>query len=121
AAFLSANPTLLEPWQKVDIRVSTEYMAPLNRIINQKRGRVLEVIPSASGNNMQIIAEIPVAESFDLSNEIRSATAGKALWGAQFSHWAPVPPALLNDLIMKIRSRKGLPQVLPKPEDYIEA
>jgi len=121
AAFLSANPTLLEPWQKVDIRVTTEYMAPLNRIINQKRGRVLEVIPSASGNNMQIIAEIPVAESFDLSNEIRSATAGKALWGAQFSHWAPVPPAMLNDLIMKIRSRKGLPQVLPKPEDYIEA
>jgi len=121
AAFLAANPTLLEPWQKVDIRVGTEYMAPLNRIINQKRGRVLEVIPSASGNNMQIIAEIPVAESFDLSNEIRSATAGRALWGAQFSHWAPVPPALLNDLIMKIRSRKGLPQVLPKPEDYIEA
>jgi len=121
AAFLTANPTLLEPWQKVDIRVSTEYMAPLNRIMNQKRGRVLEVIPSASGNNMQIIAEIPVSESFDLSNEIRSATAGKALWGAQFSHWAPVPPSLLNDLILKIRSRKGLPQVIPKPEDYIEA
>jgi len=65
-----------------------------------------------------IRGEIPVIESFTLSDELRSAASGKVFWSLQFHRWAPVPESMLIDLIMKIRERKGLPKEIPKPEDY---
>ncbi|MCE4620805.1 MAG: hypothetical protein F7C33_07275, partial [Desulfurococcales archaeon] len=58
-------------------------------------------------------------ESFDLAAELRSATAGRAFWGVEFSRWAPVPDSMLPELIKKIRQRKGLPPNPPKVSDLI--
>ncbi len=117
AGMLSARPTLLEPLQKLDIRVPMDYMSAVTAVISRKRGRIVTV--TQSGPIARIIAEIPVAESFDLASELRGATAGKAFWGTEFSRWAPVPDSLLLDLVRKIRERKGLPPSPPKPEDFI--
>ncbi len=66
--------------------------------------------------------EIPVIESFNLSDELRSAASGRVFWSLQFSRWAPpVPESILTDLVMKVRERKGLPKEMPKVEDYINA
>ncbi len=118
AGMLTARPTLLEPLQKLDIRTPMDYMSNIIAIISKKRGRVIDVI-NISANNVRIIAEIPVAESFDLANELRSASAGRAFWGTEFSRWAPVPDSMLLDLVRKIRQREGLPPEPPKPEDFI--
>ncbi|MCD6428347.1 MAG: elongation factor EF-2, partial [Desulfurococcales archaeon] len=72
-----------------------------------------------SSNIVRILAEIPVAESMDLAEALRSATAGRASWGTEFSRWAPVPDSLLPELVRKIRERKGLKPEPPKPEDFI--
>jgi elongation factor 2 len=118
AAVLLANPTLLEPLLKLDIRIPPEYVSSINRISAQKRGRVVEV--NQLGGQMRMVLEIPVSETFNLSTELRSSTAGKAFWGLEFSRWAPVPQALLLPTIQKIRERKGLPKEVPKPEDLLE-
>jgi len=75
---------------------------------------------SQAGTVSKILAEIPVSETFDLASELRGATAGRAIWGTEFSRWGFVPDSLLTDLIMKIRERKGLPKKLPQPEDFVE-
>ncbi|HDI46240.1 MAG TPA: elongation factor EF-2, partial [Candidatus Methanomethylia archaeon] len=72
-----------------------------------------------SGQLMHVIAEIPVAETFDLSDQLRSATAGKAFWGTEFSRWAPLPESLMMETVRKIRQRKGLTPEPPKPEDFM--
>lgn len=118
AAALYANPTLLEPLLKLDIRIPAEYISSINRISSQKRGRVLEI--NQIGSQIRMIVEMPVSETFDLSTELRSATAGKAFWGTEFSRWAPVPNSLLSQTVQKIRERKGLPKDIPKPEDFLE-
>jgi elongation factor 2 len=56
-----------------------------------------------------IEGEISAAETFDLSETLRGATAGRAFWGLEFSHWAPVPGSMINQVIADIRKRKGLP------------
>jgi len=66
-----------------------------------------------------VMAEIPIAESFDLATELRGSTAGKAIWGTEFSRWAPVPDSMLEDLIKKIRERKGLPPRPPSVDDLL--
>ena len=117
AGMLTARPTLLEPIQKLDIRTPMDYVSNIAALLARKRGRILEV--QSLGVVARVIAEIPVAESFDLAGELRSATAGRAFWGTEFSRWAPVPDAMLEDLIKKIRERKGMPPHPPRVEDLI--
>ncbi len=117
AGMLTARPTLLEPLQKLDIRTPMDYVSQIASVIARKRGRILEVL--SQGMLARVIAEVPVAESFDLAAELRSATAGRAFWGVEFSRWAPVPDAMLDELIRKIRERKGLPPHPPKLNDLI--
>ncbi len=117
AGMLTARPTLLEPLQKLDIRTPMEYVSNIAAVLARKRGRILEV--QSMGMVARVIAEIPVAESFDLAGELRSATAGRAFWGTEFSRWAPVPDSMLEDLIRKIRQRKGLPPSPPDLKDLI--
>jgi len=117
AGILTARPTLLEPIQKLDIRTPMEYVSSIAAVLARRRGRILEVL--SSGPTARVVAEIPVAESFDLAGELRSATAGRAFWGTEFSRWAPVPDSMLEDLIRKVRQRKGLPPSPPRLEDLI--
>jgi elongation factor 2 len=118
AAMLTSRPTLLEPLQKIEIKFPMDYLGPTSSVITKRRGRIIEVIHMV-GNMVKMIAEIPVAESADLANELRSASAGKAFWGMEFSRWAPVPDSMLMDIVKKIRQRKGLKPEPPSPEDFI--
>ncbi len=118
AGFLSAKPTLLEPILLIDIRVPQEQLSGALNVLNRRRGRIKSM--EQQGLLMRVIGEIPVSETFNLADDMRSATIGKAFWSTQFSHWAPVPESMLTDLILKIRERKGLPKRIPKPEDFIK-
>lgn len=84
-----------------------DYLSNIDTVITRHRGKIINVT-NLSGNILRIHAEIPVAESADLANELRGASAGRAFWGTEFSRWAPVPESLLWDLVRKIRERKGL-------------
>ena len=117
AGLLTAKPTLLEPLQKLDIRTPMDYVSNLSALLARKRGRILNV--ESAGLLARVIAEVPVSESFDLAGELRSATAGRAFWGVEFSRWAPVPDQMLGDLVRRIRQRKGLPPSPPRVEDLI--
>jgi elongation factor 2 len=65
-------------------------------------------------------ANLPVAESFGLAEELRSSTEGRAFWASQFSHWAPVPESMQADIIGQIRKRIGLDPRPPTYEEYYE-
>ncbi|MGC8953432.1 MAG: elongation factor EF-2 [Desulfurococcus sp.] len=117
AGFLTARPTILEPILKLDIRSPMEYIGNISSVITKKRGKLIEV--QQMETTARVIAEIPVSESFDIADMLRNVTAGKAIWGQEFSRWAPVPENMLMDLIAKIRTRKGLKPEPPKPEDFL--
>jgi elongation factor 2 len=117
AGVLTSNPTLLEPILKLDIKTPMEYIGNISVVITKKRGKILDI--QQSENLVRILAEMPVSESFDLADMLRNATAGKAIWGQDFSRWAPVPDSMLMSLIANIRQRKGLKPEPPKPEDFI--
>ena len=117
AAILSAKPTLLEPILLIDAKTTQDNIGAVISVITKHRGKILDMIQSEY--MVTIRGEIPVVESFTLSDELRSAASGRVFWSFQFHRWAPVPESMLIDLIMKIRERKGLPKELPKPEDYV--
>jgi hypothetical protein len=56
-----------------------------------------------------IQGEIPAAQTFDLSEIMRGATAGKATWNTSFEGWQSVPTNMLPPLVTETRrKRKGL-------------
>ncbi|MGC8850227.1 MAG: elongation factor EF-2, partial [Candidatus Bathyarchaeia archaeon] len=118
AAFLSADPCLLEPIQKITVKVPPDLLGAVTSVITQKRGRIISV--EQKEHLVYVTGELPTAETFDLSEILRSATAGRAFWGLEFSRWAPVPASMMQQVIRSVRERKGLSPEHPKPEDFAE-
>ena len=117
-AMLSANPTLLEPVLGIEVKGPSDLIGAVTGVISSKRGKLVNI---EQREVMTVIeGEVPAAETFDLSEVMRGATAGKAVWNTHFKAWQPVPANMLLPLIMEIRKRKGLPGEPPKPEEFID-
>jgi elongation factor 2 len=117
-SFLTAKPMLLEPVYKTVISSPTELAGECSKIISSRRGRISAF--EQKGVSIVITGYIPVAETFGLSAELRSATSGRAFWQSMFDHWEKVPEKLEAETIKEIRKRKGLPSEVPKAERFLE-
>src|SRR5512136_1162024 len=117
-AFLLSDPKLLEPLISFECKVPNNFVSPVIGLVQKRRGKILDM---SNEEDMIIVkAEMPVSESFGIADELRSSTQGRAFWATQFSRWAPVPEQMQAEVIRKIRERRGLPPVPPKPEEYFE-
>jgi elongation factor 2 len=116
--FLLSEPKLLEPIMSFECKVPNDFVSPVISLLQKRRGRILDMV---NEEDMVIVkAELPVAESFGIADELRSSTQGRAFWATQFSRWAPVPESMQADVIRQIRERKGLPPTPPKAEEFYE-
>ena len=117
--FLLSDPKLLEPILSFECKVPNDFVSPVIAIVQKRRGKILDM---ANEEDMVVVkAEMPVAESFGIADELRSSTQGRAFWATQFSRWAPVPEAMQADTIGQIRERRGLSPTPPKAEEFYEA
>jgi elongation factor 2 len=117
-SFLTAKPVLLEPVYKTLISVPTEFAGECSRILSSRRGKTSAF--EQKGTLAMITGYVPVAETFGLSEELRSATSGRAFWQSMFDRWRKVPENLAAKIIREARKRKGLPSEVPKPERFME-
>jgi len=116
--FLLCNPQLLEPILSFECKVPNDFVSPVITIVQKRRGKLLDMI---NEEDMMIIkAEIPVAESFGLADELRSSTQGRAFWATQFSRWSPVPESLQMEIIRQIRTRRGMSPEPPRPNEFLD-
>lgn len=105
-AMVQASAVLLEPKQRVFIHVSQKYMGAGMTEIQKRRGQINEI--RQEGNTAIIDAKCPVAEMFGFAGDIRSATEGRALWTTEFEGFEKIPKELQEEVIKKIKQRKGL-------------
>ncbi|GAG80019.1 unnamed protein product [marine sediment metagenome] len=118
AALLLANPILVEPLLKINVKVPVEQVGVITSIIAQKRGRVLSI--TQKEYLTYIIGEIPASDTFDLSEVMRGATGGRAFWGTEFSRWEGIPASLLQQTVRDVRKRRGLSAQPPNPYDLLK-
>ena len=105
-AMLQAGAVLLEPKQKVFIHVPQDYMGAATREIQSRRGQIINL--RQEGDMSIIEAKCPIAEMFGFAGAIRSATEGRALWSTEFVGFEKLPAELQEEIIKKIKNRKGL-------------
>ena len=118
AAFLSAEPVLLEPMLAIEVRVPTDLIGNVSSVLQGKRGKVLDM--QQKGATSIVIGEVPAVETFDISEKMRGQTAGKAMWNTHFKAWTPVPKSIAATLTEDIRKRKGLSPNPPEPSEFID-
>ncbi|MCL7414934.1 MAG: elongation factor EF-2 [ANME-2 cluster archaeon] len=117
AAMLSADDTLLEPYQKVFIQTPQNNMGGATSEIQGRRGVINNM--TQEGDLTIIESRAPVAELFGFAGDIRSATEGRASWSTEFAGFEPLPMSKLKEIVTQIRQRKGLKAEMPKSSDFI--
>ncbi len=118
AGILLANPTVLEPLLKLEVRVPQEFMGGATKVIQGRRGKILSM--EAEEDITIIKASLPVANSFGLAAELRSETEGRAIWGTEFEKYNQLPRELQEQVIRDTRKRKGLKPEPPRPDEFME-
>jgi elongation factor G len=94
---LEADPALLEPIMKVEVVTPEDYMGDVMGDLNRRRGMVQGMDDSPSGKVVN--AEVPLAEMFGYSTDLRSATQGRATYTMEFDKYAIVPGNVADAII----------------------
>lgn len=97
-----ASPVLLEPVMQVEVVTPEDYMGDVMGDLNRRRGIVQGMDESPAGRIIR--AEVPLAEMFGYSTDLRSATQGRATYTMEFSKYAETPANIAEDIIKKHKS-----------------
>jgi elongation factor G len=94
---LKADPALLEPIMKVEVVTPEDYMGDIMGDLNRRRGVVMGMEDTSSGK--VINAEVPLAEMFGYSTDLRSASQGRAVFTMEFTKYQEVPNNIAETII----------------------
>ncbi len=115
-SFLTSDPHLVEPMQIIDIKVPSDYVGNMSKVITQNRGVIQDM--TQEGENTNIRGRIPTAETIDLADDIRGNSSGRAFFGYVFDGFDRVPKNLEKEVIEAIRTRKELSPQVPEISNW---
>jgi len=98
-----AKPILLEPIMKVEVLTPEQYMGDVTGDLNRRRG-MMEGMDTRAG--VQVIkAKVPLSEMFGYVTQLRSLSSGRASSTMEFSHYAPAPNNIAEEVIAKAKGK----------------
>jgi len=99
-----ADPVILEPIMKAEVRTPEDFFGDVLGDINARRGQVLDV--EAFGTLQIIRCTIPLAETFGYTTDLRSMSQGRASQTMEFDHYEPVPASVAEKLGARSKVRR---------------
>jgi len=94
-----ASPVLLEPVMKVEVTTPEEYMGDVIGDLNSRRGIIQKMENQKDAAIVR--ANVPLAEMFGYSTELRSLTQGRASYSMEFEQYVEVPQSKAQEIIEK--------------------
>ncbi|CAG2229699.1 RIA1 [Mytilus edulis] len=89
-AFQTQSQRLVVAMYKCNIQATAEVLGKLFAVLGKRNGRVIEDEMREGSQIFNIIAALPVVESFGFADDIRKKTSGLASPQLVFSHWEVV-------------------------------
>ncbi len=94
--FAAAKPTILEPMMFLEVETPSEFLGKIQGKLISRRALLLG---SSTRDNFEILrAEVPLAEMFGYSTELRSLSQGMATFSMEFAEYRPLPQNLVDSL-----------------------
>lgn len=99
----NAGPQLLEPIMKLEVITPEDHMGDVIGDLNRRRGMVEGF--ENKNNAVVIKAKVPLSEMFGYVTQLRTITSGRATSILEFSHFAPAPAAIADEVIAKSKGK----------------
>ncbi len=99
-----AGLQLQEPMMGVEVVCPEDFMGDVIGDLNSRRGQVKNM--DQRGNLKVVTADVPLANMFGYSTDLRSKTQGRATYSMQFSHYSVVPNAIADAIVAKVKGKK---------------
>ena len=99
---IKATPVLLEPIMAVEVVTPEDYMGDVMGDLSRRRGMLQGMDESPAGRVIR--AEVPLAEMFGYSTDLRSATQGRATYTMEFEKYSEAPAMVAEAIIKKHKS-----------------
>jgi elongation factor G len=98
-ALRAANPVLLEPVMAVTVTVPDDFVGAVTGDLSSRRGRMDGM--EQQGSSHVIRAQVPLADMFGYSTDLRSRTQGRATYTMQFHSYNQVPESIAKEIIAR--------------------
>ena len=97
----SAGAVILEPIMKLEVITPEENMGDIVGDLNRRRGQVNNMGDRAGAKVVK--AEVPLSEMFGYVTTLRTLSSGRATSTMEFSHYAPTPSNISEEVISAAR------------------
>jgi elongation factor G len=95
--FLKTKPVLLEPVMKFEVEVPSQFQGSVAGELTSRRGMIVST--EMHGPLATIEAEVPLAETFGYSTDLRSMTQGQGTFTMEFAKYRRVPASIQEEII----------------------
>ncbi|MEL6222844.1 MAG: elongation factor G [Cyanobacteria bacterium J06627_8] len=100
-----AGIQLLEPIMNVDVFTPDDYMGDVIGDLNRRRGMIKSQETGPTG--VRIKADAPLSEMFGYIGDLRTMTSGRGQFSMSFSHYAPCPSNVAEEVIKEVKEREA--------------
>ena len=104
-SFPKASPQLLEPIMKVDVFTPDAHVGDVIGDLNRRRGMIKSQDAALTG--VRIKADVPLSEMFGYIGDLRTMTSGRGQFSMEFSHYAPCPANVAEEVIKETKEREA--------------
>ncbi|WP_420597837.1 elongation factor G [Neptuniibacter sp.] len=99
-----AGAQLLEPIMKVDVFTPEDHVGDVIGDLNRRRGMISG--QDSAGSGVRIKADVPLSEMFGYIGHLRTMTSGRGQFSMEFSHYAPCPTNVAEEVIADVKAKK---------------
>ncbi len=101
-AYPKLGVQVLEPWMLVEVETPDEFTGAIMGSLQAKRAMITETAKRGAANIVR--CEVPLAEMFGYTTDLRSMSQGRASYSMEPSEYKPVP----NSLLEKLKAKEGV-------------
>jgi elongation factor G len=90
-AVKSGNPKILEPIMALEVEAPAEFQGTIIGGLNKRNGLIMSTDLNEDGSSVTIKADVPLAQMFGYSTDLRSSTQGKGEFTMEYKFHNAVP------------------------------
>ena len=103
-AYKNCKPILLEPYDRMVVNVTSDYLGAVLSDLSKRRGKILST-DEGNDDSLEITAVVPEAEIQEYANELKSITKGTGFFNLAFEDYERVPDTLAETIIKEHNSK----------------
>ena len=100
-AVKGGTPQILQPVMNLEVAAPSEFQGAIIGGLNKRGGLIMSTDLNDDGSQVSVRADVPLAEMFGYSTDIRSSTQGKGEFSMEYKEHQPVAKERQEELIKK--------------------